>query len=104
MHACCAMVMKQRGWQGALGNGAVLLAVGGPASVHACSASFHAALRGIRALKHAAQQTAFVCAAAAAKRSYDVDDKDFFWEACGSHQFPKVRGHSLVLWGQTQRA
>jgi hypothetical protein len=24
------------------------------------------------------------------KRSYDVDDKDFFWEACGSYEFPKV--------------
>lgn len=27
---------------------------------------------------------------AQAKKSYDVDDKDFFWEACGTHQFPKV--------------
>uniref|UniRef100_A0A7S0RXY2 SM/Sec1-family protein n=1 Tax=Chlamydomonas leiostraca TaxID=1034604 RepID=A0A7S0RXY2_9CHLO len=29
-------------------------------------------------------------AAAAKPRAYDVDDRDFFWEACGSHAFPKV--------------
>lgn len=27
----------------------------------------------------------------AAKKSYDVDEKDFFWETCGSYPFPKVR-------------
>lgn len=25
------------------------------------------------------------------KRGYDVDERDFFWEACGSMPFPKVR-------------
>ena len=30
-------------------------------------------------------------AAAAAKgRAYDVDERDFFWEACGAYPFPKV--------------
>ncbi|GIL46543.1 hypothetical protein Vafri_3525 [Volvox africanus] len=28
--------------------------------------------------------------AGAGKKHYDVDDKDFFWEACGAHAFPKV--------------
>ncbi|KAG1665641.1 hypothetical protein FOA52_011235 [Chlamydomonas sp. UWO 241] len=28
--------------------------------------------------------------AAGASRSYDVDERDFFWEACGSHEFPRV--------------
>ncbi|GBF90033.1 hypothetical protein Rsub_02741 [Raphidocelis subcapitata] len=28
--------------------------------------------------------------AAAAKRGYDVDERDFFWEGCGSMPFPKV--------------
>jgi hypothetical protein len=23
-------------------------------------------------------------------RSYDVDDRDFFWEAVGAHPFPRV--------------
>lgn len=34
----------------------------------------------------------YVCSLAAlgAKRSYEVDDKDFFWEGCGSSPFPKV--------------
>ncbi|KAG2439225.1 hypothetical protein HXX76_004587 [Chlamydomonas incerta] len=27
---------------------------------------------------------------AASKKHYDVDEKDFFWEACGAHVFPKV--------------
>lgn len=27
---------------------------------------------------------------AASKKHYDVDEKDFFWEACGAHAFPKV--------------
>jgi len=26
------------------------------------------------------------------KKSYDVDDKDFFWEAAGALPFPKVWG------------
>ncbi|GFR43762.1 hypothetical protein Agub_g4874 [Astrephomene gubernaculifera] len=29
-------------------------------------------------------------AAGAGKKHYDVDEKDFFWEACGAHVFPKV--------------
>lgn len=29
-------------------------------------------------------------ASAGGKRAYDVDDADFFWEACGAHIFPKV--------------
>lgn len=29
-------------------------------------------------------------AAAAKSRTYDVDERDFFWEACGSYPFPKV--------------
>mmetsp|Transcript_36225 Transcript_36225/g.80602 ORF Transcript_36225/g.80602 Transcript_36225/m.80602 type:complete len:637 (+) Transcript_36225:105-2015(+) len=28
--------------------------------------------------------------AAAQKRAYDIDDRDFFWESCGMHVFPKV--------------
>eukprot|EP00955_Chlamydomonas_euryale_P088604 364397-Chlamydomonas_euryale.AAC.11 len=27
---------------------------------------------------------------AASARTYDVDETDFFWQACGSHDFPKV--------------
>jgi hypothetical protein len=30
------------------------------------------------------------------KKSYDVDDKDFFWEAAGALPFPKVR-----IWSAT---
>jgi hypothetical protein len=32
------------------------------------------------------------------KKGYDVDEKDFFWEACGSMPFPRVRW----FWGETQ--
>jgi hypothetical protein len=31
-----------------------------------------------------------------AKKSYDVDDKDFFWEAAGALPFPKVRARVCV--------
>lgn len=31
-----------------------------------------------------------MAAAPAGKKHYDVDDRDFFWEACGAHPFPKV--------------
>ncbi|KAG2499041.1 hypothetical protein HYH03_003226 [Edaphochlamys debaryana] len=31
-----------------------------------------------------------MAAAGASKKHYDVDEKDFFWEACGAHVFPKV--------------
>ena len=30
------------------------------------------------------------------KKSYDVDDKDFFWEAAGALPFPKVRCRRCV--------
>ena len=32
-----------------------------------------------------------------AKKSYDVDDKDFFWEAAGALPFPKVGAAKLQL-------
>jgi hypothetical protein len=33
----------------------------------------------------------------AGKKHYDVDEKDFFWEACGAFTFPKARGASWAL-------